>query len=132
VVKKYPVLKFTDYELAVRVGETDPYGVVNNAVYYIYFEAARIDYAMKCGKPLDEMFNSKVVNMTISLECKYINACKFGDTLLIKTSMKPHAVFCTYEFKQWIYNKNTNELLAEAKIKTCEFDVVNQRVLRWI
>jgi acyl-CoA thioester hydrolase len=130
-VKKFPIVPLSEIEISVRLGETDPYGVVNNSEYFTYFEIARLDYAEKCGKILDEMFSSKIVNMTLSAECKYIKSCRLGDMLLIKTKMKPHILFCTYEFNQWIYNKQTNELLASATIKTAEFCLETQKILRW-
>ena len=118
-------------EINVRLGETDPYGVVNNSEYFTYFEIARLDYAEKCGKTIDEMFSGTVVNMTLSAECKYVKPCRLGDVIFIKTTMKPHILYCTYEFNQWIYNKQTNELLACAKFKTAELCLETHKILKW-
>jgi acyl-CoA thioester hydrolase len=118
-------------EITVRFAETDPYGIANNADYYVWFEVGRFDYAAKVGKKIDDMFSDDIVSATLYCECKYLRSCKLGDVLIIKTSMIPHKMYCSYEFRQKLYNKKTGELMATCKAKLAEMNMKTWRMYQW-
>ncbi|HWP38728.1 MAG TPA: thioesterase family protein [Gemmatimonadales bacterium] len=71
-------------EIPVQWGEMDAYGHVNNAVYFRYFESARIAYFQRCG--LLESYKSRAVGAILhSTQCRFRVALQYPDTALIGT-----------------------------------------------
>jgi acyl-CoA thioester hydrolase len=69
-------------EIPVQWGEMDAYGHVNNAVYFRYFESARIAYFQRCG--LLESYKSRSVGAILhSTQCRFRVALQYPDTALI-------------------------------------------------
>ncbi len=67
-------------ELAVRWGDMDAYGHVNNALYMRYLEEARVQLIAEMGVPMDPEGLAPVV---INVGCTFIKAVVYPDTLRI-------------------------------------------------
>lgn len=69
-------------ELPVQWGELDAYGHVNNAVFFRYFESARIAYLERCGL-IETYHRDKVGAILHSTSCRFRRALFYPDTALI-------------------------------------------------
>lgn len=63
--------------------ETDKMGVVHHSNYIRWFEEARIYFLAAAGYPYEKMEENGVMIPVASASCSYINAVRFGDTVLI-------------------------------------------------
>ncbi|NVJ60389.1 MAG: acyl-CoA thioesterase [Gammaproteobacteria bacterium] len=75
---EYPLV----IEIPVQWGEMDAFNHVNNAVYFKYFESARIAYMEKTGV-MSEMKSKMIGPILASTECRYRRPVTFPDTLKI-------------------------------------------------
>lgn len=105
--------ELTQLELEVCLCDTDPYGIVNNAEYFNYFESARLDFLKKCGIDIQKNIGALPFELH-SWNCKYINSLYVFDTMLIKTRMRMDTVQLIYSFTQVMYHKQSNRLLAKS------------------
>ena len=69
-------------EIPVQWGELDAYGHVNNAVFFRYFESARIAYLERCGL-IESYRRDKVGAILHSTSCRFRRALFYPDTALI-------------------------------------------------
>ena len=69
-------------EIPVQWGEMDAYGHVNNAVYFRYFESARIAYFLRCGL-LDSYHRNQVGAILHSTSCRFRQALQYPDTAVV-------------------------------------------------
>ncbi len=83
-VRRHPQLD--DFPVIVRVpvhwGEMDAYGHVNNAVFFRYFETARIAYFERCGL-IESWDRDKVGAILHSTSCRFRRPLYYPDTVLI-------------------------------------------------
>ncbi len=70
--------------IPVQWGELDAYGHVNNAVFFRYFESARIVYLDKCGF-LESYDNDKIGAILHSTSCRFRRQLRSPDTVLVGT-----------------------------------------------
>lgn len=108
--KKYMV----DTNIRVRYAETDAMGVVHHSSYYLYFEEAREDLIKALGIKYKDMEDMGVMMPLVETHCKYIEAAKYGDELIITSSVKeitPVKVRINYIVKR----KEDNKLLAKGE-----------------
>lgn len=77
-LKDYPVV----LEVVVAWGEMDALGHVNNAVYFRYFESARIEYFVRTGL-LGALHDSKVGPILAQTSARFRKPVKFPDRVLI-------------------------------------------------
>lgn len=77
-LKDFPVVT----EIKVAWGEMDALQHVNNAVYFRYFETARLDYFEKIGLLVD-LQTSQVSPVLGETYCRYKLPVTFPDTLLV-------------------------------------------------
>jgi acyl-CoA thioester hydrolase len=75
---EYPVV----VRLPVQWGEMDAYGHVNNAVFFRYFETARIAYLERCGF-VESYDTDKVGAILHSTSCRYRRPLHYPDTVLV-------------------------------------------------
>jgi acyl-CoA thioester hydrolase len=66
----------------VHWGEMDAYGHVNNAVYFRYFESARIAFLDACGF-LETYDTEKVGAILHSTSCRFRQALRYPDTVQV-------------------------------------------------
>ncbi len=101
------------YDVVVKFNEVDMLHIVNNAVYFNYFEQARIKYAKDLHLlPKDGItFNGTAFYMARN-EINYLKVAKFEDNLRIYTrvSFIKHSSF---GFEHIIENISTNTVVAE-------------------
>ena len=74
-------------KVKVRYAETDAMAVVHHANYYLYFEVAREDLIRECGISYRELEESGIMMPLVETQCKYIEAAKYDDNLLVETSI---------------------------------------------
>ncbi|MCR3761722.1 acyl-CoA thioesterase [Clostridium felsineum] len=73
--------------IKVRYAETDKMGIVHHANYYVYFEAAREDLIELSGIKYSEMEEIGVMMPLVETKCKYHEGAKYGDYILVETSI---------------------------------------------
>lgn len=103
-------------QVRVRTYEVDSQGIVHNAVYLQYLEAARIEYRRNLGYRIlptgifDDGLKVVVVNNTIN----YKGFAFLDDLLNVYTRIEwiKNSSFC---FDQIVENEQTKQILCEAK-----------------
>jgi acyl-CoA thioester hydrolase len=75
------------FETPVAWGEMDSLGHVNNAVYFRYFESARLAYFERVGF-LDEMKRSGVGPILATTKCRFRKPLTYPDRIRIGASAK--------------------------------------------
>jgi acyl-CoA thioester hydrolase len=101
-------------KLKVRYAETDQMGVVHHAAYYVYFEAAREDFIEGAGIRYVDMERQGVMMPLAETQCKYSEGARYGDTLLIETSLEeltPVKVVLRYD----VIREEDGKLLASGR-----------------
>ncbi len=108
-VSKFPV----KLELQVRSYEVDFQNVVNNAVYFNYFELARIDYRKKMGYSLNPngTFSDGLLFFVAHNECDYFSPAYLDNELIIYTRID-YIKNSSLNFEHLIYNKSTEQFIA--------------------
>lgn len=103
-------------ELMVRSYEVDFQKVVNNAVYFNYFELARIDYRKKMGIKLnrDGSFSDGLLFFVVHNECDYFRPAYLDNELVIYTRID-FVKNSSLGFEHLIFNKTLNEFIAKGK-----------------
>mgnify|MGYP005838750187 CR=1 FL=1 len=103
-------------ELTVRSYEVDFQRVVNNAVYFNYFELARIDYRKKIGIKLnrDGSFSDGLLFFVVHNECDYFKPAYLDDELVIFTRID-FVKNSSLGFEHLVFNKTLNEFIAKGK-----------------
>lgn len=103
-------------ELTVRSYEVDFQRVVNNAIYFNYFELARIDYRKKIGIKLnrDGSFSDGLLFFVVHNECDYFKPAYLDDELVIFTRID-FVKNSSLGFEHLVLNKTLNEFIAKGK-----------------
>lgn len=109
-VSKFPV----KLEINVRSYEVDFQNVVNNAVYFNYFELARIDYRKKMGYFLNSngTFSDGLLFFVAHNECDYFSPAYLDNELTIYTRID-YIKNSSLNFEHLIYNKTTQQFVAK-------------------
>jgi acyl-CoA thioester hydrolase len=68
--------------LPVQWGELDAYGHVNNAVFFRYFESARMEYLDRCGL-VESYKRDRIGAILHSTSCRFRRALFHPDTVLV-------------------------------------------------
>jgi len=74
-------------KITVRYGETDAMAVVHHVNYYLYFEVAREDLIKELGISYKELEESGVMLPLVETQCKYIEAAKYDDNLVVEATI---------------------------------------------
>lgn len=120
-------MSFTD--IKVRYAETDAMAIVHHANYYVYFEVAREDLIKESGISYKDLEDKGIMMPLIETHCKYIEAAKYDDDLVIESSISeltPVKVRIEYVVRR----KNDNVILAKGNtlqtfVDKNEFKIVN-------
>ncbi len=101
------------YDVVVQFNEVDMLHIVNNAVYFNYFEQARIKYAKDLLLlPQDGIiFNGTAFYMARN-EINYLKVAKFEDCLRVYTRI-PFIKHSSFGFDHIIENIKTKTVIAE-------------------
>ena len=101
------------WESKVRDYELDSQGIVNNAVYFSYFEECRNQYARSLGVDLRQYFEAGYNLVLASIKVEYkrslLTQDEFYVTAKVKEMVKKHILFA-----QEIRRKKDNKLIATA------------------
>lgn len=85
----YPVI----VNIEVQWSDLDTLGVVNNVIYYRYFERVRFAYYEKLGL-IHSMLSQKIGPVLAHSSCRYIRSLTWPDTITVKArvrEMKTHS-----------------------------------------
>lgn len=74
-------------KITVRYAETDQMGVVHHSVYPLYFEIARLDWLNQFDLHYHKMEEDGIMLPVYDLHVKYHRPVKFGENLIVKTSL---------------------------------------------
>lgn len=72
-------------DLKVRFSELDPYAHVNHAAYVTYFEVARTEALVDCGRALEDVAAKGIQFVVTEIEVKFKKPAVQGDVLEIDT-----------------------------------------------
>lgn len=96
--------------LTVRYAETDQMAIVHHSNYPIWYEAGRTDFTATMGMPYDEIEEQGVMFPLLELHCKYIQAAKYGDVVIVETSITKLSIV-KVEFSYKVYRESDGMLL---------------------
>ncbi|MGG5461798.1 acyl-CoA thioesterase [Clostridium sp. B9] len=114
--------------LKVRYAETDAMQVVHHASYYVYFECAREDFIKQFGIEYKDMEDMGIMMPLVETQCKYIDAARYGDNLIIETEyeiLSPIKVGLKYS----VIREDDNKLLAIGKTMQTFVDSSTFRII---
>jgi len=111
----------------VRFNEVDMFGVVNNSVYFTYFEMARIEY-IKNARKTDLISNLKTMFFTIKNEATYNEPAFFDDELNIYT-MVSFIKNSSFGFEHIIENAKTGKIIAQGSGIIVQVDPITKKSL---
>lgn len=118
-----------DTILKVRYAETDKMGIVHNSRYYIWFEVARDEYIEKLNITYKELEDMGIMMPLVETHCKYLEGAKYGDEILIKTSViEISGVKVVFNYD--VFRNSDKKLLAkggttQAFVNSKDFKIVN-------
>lgn len=121
-LSKFPV----KLEIQVRSYEVDFQNVVNNAVYFNYFELARIDYRKKMGYSLNPngTFSDGLLFFVAHNECDYFAPAYLDNDLIIYTRID-YIKNSSLNFEHLIYNKSTEQFIVRGSGVIVNVDPIN-------
>lgn len=119
----------SETKLKVRYVETDKMGIVHHSNYYIWFEASRDEFIEKIGLSYKQIEDMNIMMPLVETSCKYIEAAKYGDEVLIKTfinELSGAKVIINYE----VLNTSNSKLLAKGSttqvfVNSTDFKIIN-------
>lgn len=115
-------------EIRVRYAETDAMAVVHHANYYLYFEVARENMIREFGISYKEMEELGIMMPLVETKCKYIDAAKYDDLLLIESKIiELTAVKVKIEYK--VIKKDTGKLVATGETLQTFVDSKNFKII---
>ena len=101
------------YTVKVKLNEVDILQIVNNAVYFNYFEQARIQYAKDAGLITSiNIYNESNIYYLIHNEINYINVARFDDELNIFSRVS-YIKNSSFGFEHLIENSKAKKIIAE-------------------
>lgn len=68
-------------EIPTRWADNDPYGHVNNVVYYSFFDTAVNDHLIENG--VLDIQNSSVIGLVVETQCRYFSSIAFPDRIWV-------------------------------------------------
>ncbi len=115
------------YDITVRFNEVDMLHIVNNAVYFNYFEQARIRYAKDIGVlPKEGVFTNGTAFYMARNEIDYLKVAIFEDKLRIYTRIS-YIKNSSFGFEHIIENLNTKVVVAEGSGVLVHVDPVTRK-----
>lgn len=113
--RKYPLIDITPdlskYKfketMQVRFNETDAQGIVNNAVYFTYFEVARVEYLRRVFSK--DFFERREFSATLGeAGCRFLSPLRFGQVIDVYVRVPEiYRVSYVYEYVIHISEINT-------------------------
>jgi acyl-CoA thioester hydrolase len=84
--------------------------IVHHSNYPIWYEAGRTDFTAAMGMPYDQIEEQGVMFPLLELHCKYIQAAKYGDVVIVETSITKLSIV-KVEFSYKVYRESDGVLL---------------------
>lgn len=75
------------YDVVVRFYELDPYNHVNHAVYFSYFETARIALLAEAGLTMEGMRHDGLMIVVAEIDARFRRPAVEGDRLVVETEV---------------------------------------------
>ncbi len=114
--------------LPVQWGDQDPFGHVNNVIYFRWFESARVDLVRAMSVSLS-MNNSGTGPILASIQCDYRKQLKFPDMLHIGTAVSKIGR-SSFELCHSIFSEHWNGIAAEGSCTLVIFDYIQNRPVK--
>ncbi len=115
------------YDVIVNFDEVDMLHIVNNAVYFNYFEQARIRYAKDIGLlPKDGVFSNGTAFYMARNEINYLKVAVFEDKLRVYTRVS-YIKHSSFGFEHIIENLKTGKIIAEGAGVLVHVDPVTKK-----
>jgi len=108
-------MKKFNFELKVRDYECDMQGIVNNAVYQNYLEAARHEFLHSRGLSFAQLTKEGIIIVVIRAEIDYRQPLRADDEVVISVAASQHSRLKML-FDQTITRASDGQLMLEAKI----------------
>ena len=100
-------------KVKVKFNEVDMLHIVNNAVYFNYFEQARIQYAKDAGLLHDDnIFSEESLYYMVHNEINYLKPAFFDDDLNIYTRIS-YIKHSSFGFEHIVENSKSKKIIAE-------------------
>ncbi len=98
----------------VKFHEVDMLGVCNNAVYFNYFEDARIKYVQDLVKKfsLKDFLNGDSFFIMVRNECDYMESAHLDDELKVYTKID-YIKNSSFGFRHLVVKESTNKIIAK-------------------
>ncbi|MBR3629333.1 MAG: acyl-CoA thioesterase [Oscillospiraceae bacterium] len=109
------------YERTPHYYETDQMKIVHHSNYIRWFEEARIHYLDAVGMSFAEQEASGIVCPVLTVDAKYIQMVRFGDTVQIITRLNLYNGL-RYGFSYEVRDKATGELRCTGTSTHCFLD----------
>ncbi|WP_242862416.1 acyl-CoA thioesterase [Clostridium massiliamazoniense] len=114
--------------IRVRYAETDAMRIVHHANYYLYFEVAREDLIKELGVSYREIEEMGIMMPLVETECKYIEAAKYDDDLIIEAKIiELTAVKVRIEYN--VIKKENNKIIAKGSTLQTFIDRNNFKII---
>ena len=111
----------------VKFHEVDMLGVCNNAVYFNYFEQARIQYAKDAGLlPGNNIFSEESLYYMVHNEINYIKPAFFDDELNIYTRIS-YIKRSSFGFEHIVENSKIKKIIAEGNGVSVHVNPLSQK-----
>jgi acyl-CoA thioester hydrolase len=115
------------YTVKVRFNEVDMLSILNNAVYFNYFEQARIHYVKDAGLlPEKGIFSDNRLYYMARNEINYLKPAFFDDDLNIYTRIS-YIKSSSFGFEHIVNRQRNGDVLAEGKGVLVHVDPVTKR-----
>ncbi|MDP2943427.1 MAG: thioesterase family protein [Candidatus Omnitrophota bacterium] len=72
-------------DIRVRYQETDKFGIVYYANYYVWFEIARTEFFRSAGLPYAELEKKGIYIVVVSSSCQYKQPAYYDDQITIRS-----------------------------------------------
>jgi acyl-CoA thioester hydrolase len=115
-LQEFPVV----IKIPVQWGELDAYGHVNNAVFFRYFESARMVYLERCGF-IESYDVSKIGAILRSTDCRFRRPLYHPDTVMVGATVT-HLDEDRFTMDYMAVSGKTGQTVAEASAVVVSFD----------
>jgi acyl-CoA thioester hydrolase len=83
-------MNINEVKVQVRFNEVDEMGIVHNSVYYIWFEIARYNFALKAlNIKYHDLKNLGILVPVVHSECQYKQPAVYPDELRVSCLLEP-------------------------------------------
>lgn len=113
----------------VRFYETDMMGIVHHSNHIRWFEMGRCEYLNAAGVTIKELLDRGYVFPIMNVQCDYISAINYGDTIIIETIMESVSR-AQMTFKYRLVRASDNTLMATGSSKGAIASKETGRIVR--